>query len=307
MILAGPPGPLIDAICASLAAAAGDALAIVHEGTGTITSERPHRLHVAMLPNAADCVDADRLLLAADDAEASFARLCRSGFGPLEALRQLTACNAVLGSLAATGLPVLTSVTPVDIAAILHRLGLADSTAHAMASPAPPDPPPGAAALAMLSTVLPKGLTFARDLIRQPLVWPLACLFSGDRPNEMAPEWVELAGPSRVLVFGPYFHLPPGTWRLRTRLRFSAACAGTWFAAELHGSTRYGRCRFVAGPEGLFAADFTAVVPSPDEPLELRLVLERGAIDGEISLLDVTLTPIDALERDRLRPMGRKA
>ncbi len=302
MILVGPPGPLIDAICAAVAAAAGDALVIVRDTPGAIDPNEPNRLHVVALLDVANRNAHDTVVVAIDEGLASFARLRSRGFGPLEALRWLTLSDAVLGQRAAAGMPVLTRHSLADPAALLRHFGLTASSQHPL-DVLPDDPLPGPQDRAMLAKVLPDGLAFGRYGRRHALIWPLACLFNGDRPDEQAPASVELAGPARVLVFGPYFHLPPGLWRLRASLRFSRRCAGVWFALELRGGERYGRCRFQAEQCGVFTADFIAEVLSPDEPLEVRLALERGAIDGNVSLVEIAFAPLSSdpqpVQRDR--------
>ena len=103
MILVGPPGPLIDAICAAVAAAAGDALVIVRDTPGAIDPNEPNRLHVVALLDVANRNAHDTVVVAIDEALASFARLRSRGFGLLEALRWLTLSDAVLGQRAAAG------------------------------------------------------------------------------------------------------------------------------------------------------------------------------------------------------------
>jgi len=295
MILAGAPGPLVDRICdlvvacnAGLADAGGDGV--------PATAPTSAALQVVIRPDMAGQAPPANMVIAADEPAASFARLRHIGLTAVQALRELTACDAVLGALARAGAPVVTVDSLMQPDSILAHFGLRPIAPLPAIAAMPPPASLPEQEHAMLTAVLPQGFGFIRGGKRHAMRWPLACFFNGDIPEEPAPDGVQLAGPARVLIFGPYFHLPPGIWTLRARLRFSAACAGTWFALELHGKQRLGRCRFQApttglDAAGLYAADFAASVSDPAEPVEARLVLERGAIEGEIALLDICLTP----------------
>lgn len=289
MILAGPPGPLIDTICA---AATGSGVTVVHVEAGAAIPQGEALLASVMVPALGDRAADGGMVIALDDAGASLARLRRLGFGLVDAVRHLTRCSAVLGPLAAQGTPVVTRAGLFNVSGLLSRLGLPDMPPPAIAAGGAPLDPQDQA---LLDAVLPQGFEPAGRGQRSDTAWPLACLFNGDRPGEPAPRVIDLAGPARVLAYGPYFHLAPGAWRARARLRFRADCAGAPFALELHGAARAGRCRFRCAEAGLFAAEFGATIGDPDEPLEIRLVLERGAIEGALSLVDVALGPVDSL------------
>ncbi len=52
-------------------------------------------------------------------------------------------------------------------------------------------------------------------------LWPHRVFFSGDKPNEAAPLITEATGASRVLYYGPYYHLAQGRWQASLTLGFS--------------------------------------------------------------------------------------
>ena len=103
---------------------------------------------------------------------------------------------------------------------------------------------------------------------------------------------LDLTGPARVICYGPYFRLPPGRWTARVRLAFSPHCMGAPLALEMHGEAQRGHCRFRVPRAGLFEAVFPFVIPSAREALELRLVSERGAIEGALGIELAVLTPV---------------
>lgn len=44
-------------------------------------------------------------------------------------------------------------------------------------------------------------------------VWERARFRWGDEPDRVCPATIDVTGPARVLLFGPYVPLPPGLWR----------------------------------------------------------------------------------------------
>ncbi len=121
--------------------------------------------------------------------------------------------------------------------------------------------------------------------------WSRACLIWGDHPGENLPRIIDLTGPARVLAYGPYFYLPPGAWTVCATLAFSPAAVGTPFAVELHSDTLLGQGRFRPGAAGVFAATFPAYVRSAHLANEIRVINEAGAIDGDIGVDHILLTP----------------
>ena len=137
------------------------------------------------------------------------------------------------------------------------------------------------------------GPMFERALagVGQPIRWSRSCLFWGDHPDQRLPRILDLTGPARVIAYGPYFHLPVSRWTVRATLAFSPAAAGALMAVELHGEDLLGRGKFVAPAAGVFIASFAAQTTTADVPVEIRLVLETGAIEGECGVGHVDLVP----------------
>jgi hypothetical protein len=160
------------------------------------------------------------------------------------------------------------------------------------AATCPPLVPVAAEDAALMEQVVLPAFRFASTGMRGDVTWPRAVLLWGDHPNEPAPRVLDLTGPARVLCYGPYFRLPPGHWKARVKLAFSPRCKDAPLALEMHGEARHGRCRFRVPGAGLYEAVFPFVIPSPREAIEIRLVSERGAIEGALGIEHATLTPI---------------
>jgi hypothetical protein len=186
-----------------------------------------------------------------------------------------------------------------------------DATRHAIARHLLPDsaPPPTLAcerafdlaspqpqltgqALALTRQVLEPMLAHAIGRESPPIVWPLNCFYSGDRPGEQAVPVIETAGFARVLYYGPYFKLPPGRWRVDVQLFFFNDVPASLIAAEMLGRTQLARIECRPVHCGLFQASMPIEVDMAEERLELRICLVNGTISGMLGLHQVVIVPV---------------
>ncbi|KQU54813.1 hypothetical protein ASG72_04160 [Bosea sp. Leaf344] len=121
-------------------------------------------------------------------------------------------------------------------------------------------------------------------------IWPHRVFYSGDKPNEEAPLVTEATGASRVLYYGPYFHLAEGRWQAKLTLGFSKDAVGLPMKVAAYGPGLLGEANFRARQEGIFSARFNFSVTEPEHPVELHVRTEEGAIEGRIALGQVELT-----------------
>jgi hypothetical protein len=133
---------------------------------------------------------------------------------------------------------------------------------------------------------------------REPIFWPLSCFYWGDHPGEAAPPIVDLLGPRRTLYYGPYFHVPRGRWRVDVQLFFSDDVRDTNFVIDvvtgMHSDVELAKVWIRPPGGGLFLASFPAIIERPEEKIEIRVRLDRGAIEGQVGLRQVALHPADA-------------
>jgi len=124
------------------------------------------------------------------------------------------------------------------------------------------------------------------------LDWPRA-LFVAD-PGEAGDRDVEMIGPPRHLVWGPYLHLPLGRWRADVQFEVEGNISGNVIEAdvsELTTRSQLARCVARLPERGLFGLTLDFDNPSPDAPLEIRVRLMESAIEGRFGLRRVRLTP----------------
>jgi len=122
--------------------------------------------------------------------------------------------------------------------------------------------------------------------------WPQASFLVADQPGRLLQGPVDLTGPARCIVYGPYLHLPAGAWTACVRLGFDAHVYEQSFCLELHGAGLLARIRVNAPSRpGLFSTKFDFSVAEPHIPLEMRVLTEYGAIEGLIDRLDTSFVP----------------
>lgn len=143
----------------------------------------------------------------------------------------------------------------------------------------------------VITLVLENGIAHLRDAsIPLKSIWPHRVFFAGDRPNEEAPLVIDATGGSRVLYYGPYFHLAEGRWKAKMTLGFTKEAVGLPLKISAYGPSLLGEARVKPRQEGIFAAQFTFDVKEPEHPIEFHVRTEEGAIEGRIALGQVELS-----------------
>ncbi|MGE0764969.1 MAG: hypothetical protein AB7L90_00760 [Hyphomicrobiaceae bacterium] len=138
-------------------------------------------------------------------------------------------------------------------------------------------------------------LAFAEGSTDKPLIWPIDVLFSGDRPNQVAPRVAHVTGPSRIMLYGPYLHLPPSRYDVEIIIAFSGLIEDIPFLFEVHaGDTCLAQYRIAGRPTGGYRGRLQFEVSDPVAPVEIRLRNEQGSIEGEVALVELRLSPVQS-------------
>jgi hypothetical protein len=138
----------------------------------------------------------------------------------------------------------------------------------------------------------------------EPLVWepelfyifedpPAASLIPASRP-------LDITGRARVLIYGPFINLPPGSWSATVVLGFSAEAAGMSFTVEAFAGRQLAHTQVEAVDGLITEANLSFVIDnSVDQPVQIRVFNGRPAFDGRLALGYVTMTPRAAVSGDR--------
>jgi|GEM_PF-5274075 len=156
----------------------------------------------------------------------------------------------------------------------------------------------GAPALAAQPTDS-KNSTAAEDFIsgydaiaeRRPvhtITWRPPCFFQSEKPGMPLQEALELTGPARSIVYGPYLGLPRGAWVATPRFRVADNQSGNVITFDIVSDCGSAKGKCALPPEGVFACDIAFDVTEPRHGIEIRISISQGAIEGTLELLDVS-------------------
>lgn len=135
------------------------------------------------------------------------------------------------------------------------------------------------------------------------LEWPPEAFFLIDKPKTPVSGAVLLTGRARHLIYGPYFNLPRGRWRVTPELEVSGNVSGNRLGVEVlsNGMLAEGQCRLPAS--GRFQFDIVVDAPDPRRAVEVRFSILEGAIEGTLALTRVTLSRLeDSAGRSLITP-----
>lgn len=166
------------------------------------------------------------------------------------------------------------SVTPADLAAVVDRFSAQDEWEAARAEAATTIAPGGGIVSPFRSIYEIKPA--------DKFYWPPALFFGTEPLGSPLQEKIDLTGPARPILYGPYMHLPTGVWDVVIRFTISENRSGNallieWLAAnDIKQSAKVSTL-----PEaGKFQGALQVEVTDPRDPLQLRISILEGAIEG---------------------------
>ena len=125
--------------------------------------------------------------------------------------------------------------------------------------------------------------------------WPIFMLMEGDAPKSTFDGSLDLTGPARCIVYGPYMCLPYGSWGLRASITINENRSGNELEIDVYQSSVLVRNRFPLPLEGDLEIRAQFKNSEPRVPLQLRLITAEGAIEGRITVNSITLIKLEDL------------
>lgn len=177
-------------------------------------------------------------------------------------------------------------------AALAKLLGLPLPVGLPAAPPPPVPPGAGVPGGLPMATYLAPLFAAAGQAGRPALAWPREVFLDGDDPGKGLPPTVEVAGRARILAYGPYLPLPAGGWRARAYLGFSPDIGKMPFILEADTGGAVSRGFFEVDRGGIFTLDLDFQVADALHPVEMRLISQDSALEGQVSLIEVALEPV---------------
>lgn len=122
------------------------------------------------------------------------------------------------------------------------------------------------------------------------LEWPYWMFISTESPETGFLGSVDLTGPARCILYGPYLCLPVGEWHLKAAIKITNNFSGNHLAVDVFQANVLASSTFALPTEGHFLLTTKFSVNEPRRAIELRFMLVQGAIEGTLTLKEVTIS-----------------
>lgn len=114
--------------------------------------------------------------------------------------------------------------------------------------------------------------------------WPQEMFISGDRPDDILLGPIEMLGGARCLCYGPFLHLPMGQWIVSMEIEIRENFSGNSFDVDIFHGEVVALEHFAVPVEGRFRLDAHFEVKDPREPVQVRIIMREGAIEGILEM-----------------------
>ncbi|RBP08689.1 hypothetical protein DFR50_12476 [Roseiarcus fermentans] len=139
----------------------------------------------------------------------------------------------------------------------------------------------------------------------EALEWPPFALLRPDFPDRLTVGPIDLTGPARFIHYGPYFALPEGRWLADLVIEVSECLSDNQIAIDVVSGTILTARKMKLPPQGVYSCEIPFEITVPANPVELRLQLLTGAIEGQLMLRGIHLrrvVPADSGGAEFSRP-----
>ena len=125
----------------------------------------------------------------------------------------------------------------------------------------------------------------------EEVYWPRSFFQYGDVPDRPLDGSIILTGPARIVFFGPYLHVPPGAWNAEVQIEVTDCRMDTIAYADIfNGEVVLSAVSMRFPRKGVYAFDIPFATSNPHRPIEIRMHLLKGAIEGELLLHGARIT-----------------
>jgi hypothetical protein len=123
--------------------------------------------------------------------------------------------------------------------------------------------------------------------------WPNKLFLKAEPRDTMVDGPISLVGEARFLTYGPYFHLPAGLWSATVELETANCYSGNRLCIDINMGGIIAAVTTTLPVSGVFACDMQFEIRDPMIPLEVRMRLLTGSIEGELLLRRVCFKRLD--------------
>ena len=105
-----------------------------------------------------------------------------------------------------------------------------------------------------------------------------------------------MTGPARHIYFGPYFALPAGAWSADIALEVQDCYSDNQIAVDVFADRILSIVRTQLPPSGVYGCQIPFEIKDPSKPVEIRMQLLTGAIEGVIQLHRIAIRRLNSLD-----------
>lgn len=138
----------------------------------------------------------------------------------------------------------------------------------------------------------PYGEFFAGGILGH-IVWTRDLFWRVDDPSKKPAQLIDVSGGARCLIYGPYIHLPPGSWSARVVLGFSSEAAGYIFLVDACCADRQlAAVSFQPDAAGVHMAEISFTLgEAAGQGVEIRVMVLSETAKGQLAFGHVVLNP----------------
>lgn len=114
--------------------------------------------------------------------------------------------------------------------------------------------------------------------------WPQEMFISGDRPDDILIGPISMLGGARCLCYGPFLHLPAGKWVATLDIEVRQNLSGNRFDVDVFHGAVVALEHFEVPAHGRFRLRARFEVQDPREPVQIRIIMREGAIEGVLEV-----------------------
>lgn len=127
--------------------------------------------------------------------------------------------------------------------------------------------------------------------IGEAMCWPPSIFLDGRAYRRPAPAIQELVGPARCLYYGPYLYLPRGHYVGEVAFGVSSEIRDMYLRIEAVSGESITDFSTRARKGGLYILPFEFSHDDASQHIEVRVLIDRGEIEGHLGLAHVSITP----------------
>ena len=132
----------------------------------------------------------------------------------------------------------------------------------------------------------------ARGRPLNELEWPDYALLRPEFPDRLTVGPIDLTGPARYFFYGPYFALSAGLWSADISLEVQDCLSDNQIAIDVCAAEILAIIKMKLPARGVYGCQIEFEIVDPSKPVEIRMQLLTGAIEGLIQVRGVRLQRI---------------